>query len=115
MKKLGTKFWLAMLIFGIMGQVAWVVENMYFNVFIYKMFNASASDISIMVMASAVMAALATIIMGAVSDKLGKRKAFMSWGIYYLGLKYNKFRIYKKCYTYNCYGLCDDFLWFHSK
>ena len=36
--KLGGKFWCAMLIFGLMGQVAWVVENMYFNVFIYKMF-----------------------------------------------------------------------------
>ena len=40
MEKLGKKFWLAMSIFGLMGQVAWVVENMYFNVFIYKMFNA---------------------------------------------------------------------------
>ena len=75
-----------MIIFGLMGQVAWVVENMYFNVFIYKMFNASAQDISNMVMASAVMAALTTLIMGVFSDKLGKRKAFMSigyilWGI----------------------------------
>ena len=84
--KLGKKFWTAMLVFGLMGQVAWVVENMYFNVFIYKMFHASASEISAMVMASAVVAALTTIIMGAVSDKVGKRKAFMSvgyiiWGI----------------------------------
>ena len=38
-KKLGGKFWAAMLIFGLIGQIAWVVENMYFNVFIYKMFN----------------------------------------------------------------------------
>lgn len=78
--KLGKRFWLAMIIFALMGQVAWVVENMYFNVFIYKMFNASAQDISNMVMASAVMAAVTTIIMGAVSDKVGKRKAFMSFG-----------------------------------
>lgn len=93
MKKLGSKFWIAMLVFGLMGQVAWVVENMYFNVFIYKMFNASASDISIMVMASAVMAALTTIVMGAVSDKVGKRKAFMSvgyivWGISIISFAY---------------------------
>ena len=51
--KLGGKYWCAMLVFGLMGQVAWVVENIYFNVFIYKMFHASASDISLMVMASA--------------------------------------------------------------
>ena len=95
MRKLGSKFWVAMLVFGLMGQVAWVVENMYFNVFIYKMFNASASDISTMVMASAVMAALTTIIMGAVSDKVGKRKAFMSvgyiiWGISIISFAYIK-------------------------
>ena len=84
--KLGGKFWCAMLIFGLMGQIAWVVENMYFNVFIYKMFHASAADISAMVMASAVTAALTTILMGAASDKLGKRKAFMSVGYLIWGL-----------------------------
>ncbi len=91
--KLGRKFWTAMLVFGLMGQVAWVVENMYFNVFIYKMFHASASQISAMVMASAVVAALTTIIMGAVSDKVGRRKAFMSvgyiiWGISIISFAY---------------------------
>ena len=91
--KLGGKFWCAMLIFGLMGQVAWVVENMYFNVFIYKMFHASASDISLMVMASAVTAALTTILMGAASDKLGRRKAFMSvgyliWGVTIVSFAY---------------------------
>ncbi len=93
MKKLSSKFWTAMLIFGLMGQVAWVVENMYFNVFIYKMFNASAGEISAMVMASAVTAALTTIVMGSVSDKLGRRKAFMSvgyviWGISIISFAY---------------------------
>ena len=78
--KLGKRFWASMLVFGLMGQVAWVVENMYFNVFIYKMFHATAGEISAMVMASAVMAALTTIIMGALSDKVGRRKAFMSYG-----------------------------------
>ena len=94
-KGLNKRFWTAMLVFGLMGQVAWVVENMYFNVFIYKMFHASAADISAMVMASAVMAALTTVIMGAVSDKVGKRKAFMSigyiiWGISIITFAYIK-------------------------
>lgn len=92
---LGRKFWISMLIFGLMGQVAWVVENMYFNVFIYKMFNASAADISAMVMASAVTAAVTTLVMGAVSDKVGKRKAFMSvgyiiWGVSIISFAYIK-------------------------
>ncbi len=68
---------------------------MYFNVFIYKMFHASAADISAMVMASAVMAALTTVVMGAVSDKVGKRKAFMSigyiiWGVSIITFAYIK-------------------------
>ena len=77
---MGKRFWVSMLVFGLMGQIAWVVENMYFNVFIYKMFHATAGEISAMVMASAVMAALTTIVMGALSDKVGRRKAFMSYG-----------------------------------
>ena len=78
--KLGSRFWLALTIFSLMGQVAWVVENMYFNVFIYKMFSASAADISAMVAASAVTATLTTVFMGALSDKIGKRKLFISLG-----------------------------------
>ena len=84
--RLGKRFWISMLVFGLMGQIAWVVENMYFNVFIYKMFHATASQISAMVMASAVMAALTTIVMGALSDKVGRRKAFMSYGYMLWGL-----------------------------
>ena len=79
-------FWIALTVFSLMGQIAWVVENMYFNVFIYKTFNASASDISLMVAASAVTATLTTVFMGALSDKIGKRKLFIVsgyilWGI----------------------------------
>ncbi len=80
------KFWLALVIFSLTGQVAWTVENMYFNVFIYKMFHASASAISAMVAASAVAATVTTLLIGALSDKLGKRKIFIcggyiAWGI----------------------------------
>ena len=85
-KKLKKRFWVALVIFGLMGQVAWVVENMYLNVFIYKMFHASASDISLMVGASAASATLTTILMGALSDYIGKRKimicgGYVMWGI----------------------------------
>ena len=50
------RFWPALIIFSLVGQVAWVVENMYFNVFIYKMFRADPSAISAMVSASAIAA-----------------------------------------------------------
>ena len=91
--KLGKKFWVSLIIFGLVGQVAWVVENMYLNVFMYKMFHASASDISLMVAASSVSAALTTILVGALSDKIGKRKIFIClgyiiWGITILGFSF---------------------------
>ena len=66
--KLTGRFYLALTLFSLMGQIAWVVENMYFNVFIYKMFNASAGDISLMVAASAIAATVTTVFMGALSD-----------------------------------------------
>ena len=80
------KFYLALVIFSLVGQVAWVMENMYLNVFIYKMFHASAQQISLMVASSAVAATVTTLLMGALSDKLGKRKIFIcggyiAWGI----------------------------------
>ncbi len=91
--KLGKKFWAAMIIFGLMGQVAWVVENMYFNVFIYKMFHASAADISAMVAASAVAATVTTLLMGALSDKVGKRKLFMCLGYIVWGISILSFAL----------------------
>ena len=80
------KFWIALVVFALVGQVAWVVENMYLNVFIYKMFHADAAAISAMVSASAVAATLTTIFVGAFSDKIGKRKLFicggyLCWGV----------------------------------
>lgn len=84
--KLSGKFWLALVIFSLVGQVAWVVENMYLNVFIYKMFHADAKSISLMVAASAVAATVTTVFVGALSDKIGKRKLFICagyilWGV----------------------------------
>ena len=75
-----TKFYIVLVVFSLMGQIAWVVENMYFNVFIYEIFHASPENITAMVMASAITATLTTLIVGALSDKLGKRKIFMSLG-----------------------------------
>lgn len=84
--KKSPKFWIALVIFSLVGQVAWVVENMYLNVFIYKMFNATPENISAMVSASAISATVTTLLIGALSDKVGKRKLFicvgyLCWGV----------------------------------
>ena len=84
--KLSPRFWLSVALFGLMGQVAWVIENMQLNVFIYKMFGASPDDISTMVAASAVAATLTTLFIGALSDRIGKRKLFISGGYILWGI-----------------------------
>ena len=84
--KQSKRFYIALVIFSLVGQVAWVVENMYLNVFIYKMFNASADAISTMVAASAIAATMTTLLIGALSDKLGKRKLFICGGYILWGI-----------------------------
>ena len=84
--KTTSKFYLSLVIFSLVGQVAWVVENMYLNVFIYQMFGASAEAISTMVSASAIAATVTTLLIGALSDKLGKRKLFICGGYILWGI-----------------------------
>ena len=84
--KLSPRFWCVLTIFSLVGQIAWVVENMYFNVFIYKMFNATPGNIADMVMASAIAATLTTVFMGALSDRIGKRKLFICGGYILWGI-----------------------------
>lgn len=84
--KKSPKFYLSLVIFSLVGQVAWVVENMYLNVFIYKMFNASAEAISAMVAASAIAATVTTLFIGGLSDKIGKRKLFICGGYILWGI-----------------------------
>ncbi len=83
---LGGRTWAALLIFGLFGQIAWVIENMYFNVFLYNTISGDTAMIAAMVGWSAVTATVTTLIMGALSDKLGRRKAFivggyLLWGV----------------------------------
>ena len=83
---LGGRTWAAVLIFGLFGQIAWVIENMYFNVFLYNTISGDTAMIAAMVSASAVTATVTTLVMGALSDKLGKRKAlivvgYLLWGV----------------------------------
>ena len=105
MKKNTSKFWVALVIFSLVGQIAWVMENMYFNVFIYKMFGASAEAISGMVAASAVAATVTTLLIGALSDKIGKRKLFICggyilWGISILSFSLVRVDVIGKLFPY---------------
>lgn len=84
--KLSGKIWLTAILFGLFGQIAWIVENMYFNVFIDRTMSTNAFAVAIMVAASAIVATAATLIGGTWSDKIGQRRKFMSYGYILWGL-----------------------------
>ena len=78
--------WGNILLFGFIGQLAWAVENTYFNLFLYNYIGGTPKHIANMVTASAITAALTTIVMGALSDRVGKRKLFLNIGYIIWGL-----------------------------
>lgn len=84
--KLGAKNWVAIVLLAFSGQIAWVVENSWFNTFVNDVISPNPRVISLMVAFSAVTATVTTLIMGTLSDRLGKRKAiilisYVLWGI----------------------------------
>lgn len=97
-EKLTKLNWFTICLFSFMGGIAWNIENMYFNTFLYNSVYANASEaamagsmapttaISRMVALSAIAAVLTTFLMGTLSDKMKNRKLFISvgyllWGI----------------------------------
>ncbi len=94
--KLGGKTWTAIVIIALFGQVAWAIENNFFNLFIQDVFNASFVQIAIMVASSAIAATLTTLLIGALSDKIGKRKLFICIGYILWGITIIVFAIMQK-------------------
>lgn len=84
--KLGAKKWLALVLIGLFGQFAWTIENMYFNVFLYNTISTDPGYIASMVAWSAFAATVTTLVMGALSDRVGKRKLFICAGYVLWGL-----------------------------
>ena len=78
--RFGKNNWIALLLFGLIGQIAWSVENMYFNVFVYETVAKDLDTVTLMVQLSGIVATVATLIAGALSDKVGNRKMFISVG-----------------------------------
>ena len=77
--RFGAKKWLAAILIGLAGQLAWAIENQYINLWVYSQ-TGDSTYIHWMTVASSVIATLTTFFMGALSDRLGKRKIFISGG-----------------------------------
>lgn len=70
----------AIIMLSFSGELAWAVENQYFNVFLFTKIAPEPLYISLMVGITAAVSTFTTIFMGTLSDVKGKRKPFLLWG-----------------------------------
>ena len=76
----------AILLLGLFGQIAWAIENNYINLWVFSP-SHNTDHIAWMTTGSAIVATLTTFFVGALSDRLGKRKPFIAggysiWGVF---------------------------------
>ncbi len=118
-KKLTKKTWINIIIFSLTGQLAWNVENMCFNTFLYNSVYADASQeavskfeamsaVNMMVACSAVVAVLTTFIMGNLSDKFKNRRLFISVGYIAWGIVTGLFGFITKDNIASLTGITDE-------
>ncbi len=65
---------------GLGGQIAWNVENSWFNTFVFDTITPNPEPIAVMVAVSSIVATLTTLIIGTISDRIGRRKPFIFFG-----------------------------------
>jgi len=82
--------WLVMAALAITGQIAWAVENSWFNTFVYDTITPDPRPVAWMVAASAITATLTTLLMGTLSDRTrsrwGRRRPFILLGYILWGI-----------------------------
>ena len=100
--------WSILILFGLVGQIAWSVENMYFNLFVYDTIAPDLDTVTLMVQLSGIMATVATLIAGVISDKVGNRRAFISWGYAIWGITVAMFGFMSPELTANIFGVPMD-------
>lgn len=80
------RFWLIITLMGLAGHLCWNIENQWFNTFVYAKIGGDVSIVTWMVIISALVTTISTFVFGTLSDRMGKRKRFVSigyilWGI----------------------------------
>ena len=113
-KKLGIRKWLSFIVAGLIGQLAWAIENNYLNVYVYDC-TEKTIFITLMTVFSAIAATITTLFIGALSDRVGKRKLFISLGYVIWGISIILFAFldHRKPYSFipvNATLLCGTFV-----
>jgi len=72
--------WVSLFLLGFAGQIAWAVENQFFNIFMFDKIIPNPLYVSLMVALSAIVATLTSIVMGAFGDRIGRRRPFLLYG-----------------------------------
>lgn len=89
-KHIPTRAWIIMAALAITGQIAWAVENSWFNTFVFDTITPDPRPVAWMVAGSAITATLATLLMGTLSDRSrsrwGRRRPFILFGYILWGL-----------------------------
>ncbi|MBR2330075.1 MAG: MFS transporter, partial [Clostridia bacterium] len=52
--------WTILILFGLIGQIAWSVENMYFNLFVFDTIAPNLDAVTLMVQLSGIVATVTT-------------------------------------------------------
>ena len=78
--KTGKRNWAVIILLGLSGQIAWNVENSWFNTFVYDTITPDPKPIAVMVALSAVVATVTTLVIGTLSDRIGRRRPFIFAG-----------------------------------
>ena len=104
-KTFGKNNWTILILFGLVGQIAWSVENMYFNLFVFDTVTKDLEAIKLMVQLSGVVATVATLVAGALSDRVGNRRKFISIGYAIWGVTVALFGYLSPSLTMNLFGV----------
>jgi len=84
------KTWIIMAALALTGQIAWAVENSWFNTFVFDTVTTDPRPVAWMVAASAITATLTTLLMGTLSDRTrsrwGRRRPYILFGYVLWGL-----------------------------
>lgn len=107
--KFGRANWMILILFGLIGQIAWSVENMYFNMFVFETVAPNLSAITLMVQLSGVTATVVTLLAGTLSDKVGNRRSFISWGYIIWGVTVSIFGFLSPSLTASLFGVGESY------